>query len=230
VKSIRQLKCLNKTTKILFRLLASLLLACALTSCISTAKNLTHDKATTQTALSEGKSVVFGRIHWLENGKEKKIGRGMFDFYIKPSLLRLEDKSRTLCDVGENGEFVWALSPGTYVINRMEYRDTWSGNYFFLPQIAFRISEPQKTYYIGTLEAEVETKRDFIGGLSMKANFFIVDQSDQAYHDNAAQNGVDQDSIVKALMVHEKGLPRTFDTTAEYNIGLQLLNAIFMGM
>jgi hypothetical protein len=99
-----------------------------------------------------------------------------------------------------------------------------------LPQIAFRISEPQKTYYIGTLASEVETKRDLIGGLSMKARFHIVDQSDQVYQDYADRNDIEQNAILKALMVHEKGLPRTFDTTAEYNIGLQLLNAIFMGM
>ena len=214
----------------ILRLLVLLGLTFTLCACVSTSQNLSGKQASIATSLAEGNSVVFGKIHWIENGKEKKIGKGLFDFYIKPSLLRLEDKTRTLAEVGENGQFVWALAPGTYVINRLEYRDNWSGNYFFVPQVGFRVHDPQKTYYIGQLDAEFTSERDLIGGLSGNARFKVVDHSAVAYPIYADKAGTDSSSLEKSLMVHEKNLPRTFDTTAEFNLGMQLLNAILSGM
>lgn len=201
-----------------------------LASCVSTAQNISGNEKLAAETISNNKSLVFGNILWLENGKQKKIGSGIFDFYIKPDLLRLEDKARIICDVGENGNFVWALEPGTYVINKMQYRDTWSGNYFFVPKSGFRIAKPGETYYIGQLEVNFEPKRDFIGGLSGIANFSINDQSPQAYEKFSQENKISPETIKKALMVHDTRLPSTFDTTAEFNIGMQLLNALLSAM
>lgn len=197
---------------------------------MSTAKNLSDVEGATQITFAEGKSIVYGQVIWIENGEQKKIGSGIFDFFIKPSLLRLEDKARILCDVGEYGDFSWALEPGTYVINKIQYRDTWSGNYFFVPQIGFRISEAQKVYYIGSLKADCETERDLIGGLFIKAKFTIEDHSEQATSDYSQKKSFSREEIETALMVQDNRLPRTFDTTAEYNIGLQILNAILQAM
>jgi hypothetical protein len=207
-------------------LLTCFLLVGAISSCTSTAQNLLDDSSLVVPELPKGRSLVVGQVYWLENGKQKEIGKRIFEFYVKPNLLRLEDRAGTLCNVGKEGEFAWALSPGTYVIDRIVYRDTWSGNYFFMPQIAFRIGAPQKTYYIGTLKADLETKRDLIGGLSGKASFSVLDQSDEFYPDLVARSSIDPDSIVKSLMVHEKGLPRRFVTSADFNMALQLLNTM----
>ena len=201
-----------------------------LASCASTTKNISSDEVLAQKAIESNQSLVFGNILWVENGQQKTISTSIFGFYIKPSLLRLEDKARILCDVGENGDFIWALEPGTYVINKMEYRDTWSGNYFFVPKVAFRISEAERTHYIGQLDVNFETKRDLIGGLSGQAEFSINDHSPTVYEKFSKENGIPKDDIGKALMVHDTRLPSTFDTTVEFNIGLQLINAILATM
>lgn len=212
---------------VLFLLLPLTLL---LTSCVSKKQNISGNASLIQSAIQGGESIVFGNVLWIEKGKQKKIGSGIFDFYIKPNLLKLEDKSRIICDVGENGDFVWTLEPGTYVINKMQYRDAWSGNYFFVPHVAFRIKEPGEIYYIGQLEVGFEPKRDLIGGLSGQAKFTINDKSPESYESFTQENNIHKEYIQKSLMIHDKRLPTTFDTTAEFNIGMQLINAILSTM
>jgi len=223
-------KIIPEASSHILRLLFIFTLTFVLSSCVSTAKNISNDEALAKKTIESNQSLVFGNILWIENGQQKTIGTSIFGFYIKPSLLRLEDKARILCDVGENGDFVWALEPGTYVINKMEYRDTWSGNYFFVPKVAFRVAETGATIYIGQLEVNFETKRDLIGGLSGQAKFSINDHSPQVYEKFSKENGLPKKSIEKALMVHDTRLPSTFDTTAEFNIGLQLINAILSAL
>lgn len=179
---------------------------------------------------SGSKSVVIGRIQWLEHGKEKKIGKGLFDFSVSPLLLRMEDRSRILGKVDEDGRFVWTLAPGIYVINRINYRDTWSGNYFMVPQVAFRVPEKGKAYYIGTLKADFASKRDFIGGLSGRVSVTIEDQSQRDDGIMAQDLGIASKDMEKSLMVHSKKIPRTIDTTPEFNMAMQILNTILFGM
>lgn len=216
--------------RVCLHILCLLMLLFSLSACLSTVQNISGNDTAVQETLTNDKSLVFGNILWIEKGKQKKIGSGMFDFYIKPDLLRIEDKARIICDVGENGDFVWALEPGTYVINKMQYRDTWSGNYFFIPKSAFRIADPGKAYYVGQLEVHFEPKRDLIGGLSGKATFAVNDQSPEVYKKFLRENNLPLEDIQKTLMVHDPRLPNSFDTTAEFNIGVQLLNAILSAM
>ena len=218
---------MKPANKFLFLLL---FFALALTSCVSTKQNVAGDTALINEAIQSNESIVFGNILWIEKGKQKEIGSGIFDFYVKPDLLRLEDKSRIICDVGKNGDFVWTLKPGTYVINKMQYRDTWSGNYFFVPHVAFRIKEDGETFYIGQLEVNFEPKRDLIGGMSGKAKFTVNDNSPESYERFSQDSNINKESIQKSLMIHDTRLPTTFDTTAEFNIGMQLINAILSAM
>lgn len=211
-------------------LILILSLTLSLSSCISTKQNITGNDSLIQDAIQGDESIVFGNVLWVEKGEQKKIGSGIFDFYVKPDLLRLEDKARILCDLGENGDFVWALKPGTYVINKMQYRDTWSGNYFFVPHVAFRIDEHGGTFYIGQLEVNFEPKRDLIGGMSGKAKFTINDKSPASYERFSQENDISKESIQKALMIHDTRLPTTYDTTSEFNVGIQLINAILSAM
>ncbi len=218
-----------KIARLLVRLII-LFLVGAISACVAPIKNVKERSELVQAVTSGNKSVVFGRIQWLENGEEKKIGNGTFEFSISPILLRMEDRSKTNAEVDENGEFVWILDPGTYVINRINYRDPWSGKYFMVPQVALHVPEKGKIYYIGTLKSDFASKRDFIGGQSGQFKLMIVDQSEGSYAAFAKKSEIIQTNIEKSLMVHEQNLPRTIDTTTEFNITLRILNAIFLGM
>jgi len=65
-------------------------------SCISTVENISDNQQLVKETITKEKSLVFGNILWLENGKQKKIGSSIFDFYVKPDLVKLEDKTRVV--------------------------------------------------------------------------------------------------------------------------------------
>lgn len=216
-------------SKLLRRLVAIFLLG-ALSACVSPTQNITEPRAWEQ-ALSSGKqSVVIGRIEWLEHGKARRIGKGLTQFSVTPMLLRMEDKSRTKGELDENGAFIWALQPGTYVIYRINYRDPWSGNYFMVPKVAFRVPETGKIYYVGTLRADFASKRDIIGGLSGLVKVSVEDRSQRGGTALAEGLGMPPKEVQTSLMVHDAKLPRTIDTTAEFNLAVQILNAIGFGL
>lgn len=212
------------------RWLVALTAAALLSACFSTTPNLKEQGNAGQALSSADTSVVFGRIRWTEHGTEKTFGKGLFGSSITPNLLRIEDKSRIRADVDKNGEFIWKLKPGIYVINKIDYRDSWSGNYFTVPQVAFRVPEAGKVYYIGTLEVDFASKRDLIGGLSGQVRSRVVDNAPRGYDATARELGIQPDPIDKSLMVHVSGLPGTIDTTKEFNVTVQLLNAVFFGL
>ena len=207
-----------------------LLVTILVVACAPAAKKNVNAQADWQQALSgTEESIAVGRIEWMENG-EHKLNEKMLGGYrlLTPGLLRLEDKTRISAELDEQGRFAWQLPPGTYVLNRINYRDSWSGNYFFVPKTAFRIDRPGLAYYVGTLRADFSKQRDFIGGVSGLARFEIRDEYQQAAVHHAA--GFRSIDVKKALMVRDEKLPRTIDTTQEFNLTIQILNAIFMGM
>lgn len=212
-----------------FSLFIALLLVCALSGC-TTAAHIKNPAEFSRARSGKDSSLVFGRIQWIEKGEEKKLGKGILTMSLTPHLFKLEDKSRTVGEISENGNFVWTLSTGTYLINKIAYRDTWSGNYLFVPKVAFRVPENGKIYYAGTLKAEFDPKRDIIGGLSGKVRFSTWDTGDTDLI--AFQNRFNMNSgeIEKSLMVHDSRLPQTLETTDEFNLAVKILNAILYGL
>ncbi|MGD2054719.1 MAG: hypothetical protein PVG45_11490, partial [Gammaproteobacteria bacterium] len=79
-----------------------------------------------------------------------------------------------------------------------------------------------------TLHAEFSKERDLIGGVSGVVRFEIRDEYQKAeiHH----KTGFKSIEVRKALMVRNETLPSTIDTTEEFNLSIQILNAIFMGM
>jgi hypothetical protein len=200
-----------------------------LSGCFTTVKNVNNKDSFNAVIESEGKSLVIGKILWLENGKERKGDGGLFSSYITPQLLRLENRQKIMAELDENGNFAWLLEPGFYVINRLNYRDVWSGNYFFVTQSAFMIKENSKFYYVGTLKMNFMPKRDLIGGLSGVASFEIMDEGESGYTATALRFGLEPDVIEKSLMVHDKRLPLKYNTTVEFNAAISLLNLLLLG-
>lgn len=195
--------------------------------CVTTEKTIETEAEIRQ--VEGNQSVVFGRIEWREDGEKKKIGTGVFTMSLEPQLLRLEDKTRITGEVNEGGRFVWSLEPGTYLVNKIAYRDPWSGNYFVTPKVAFAVPESGKTYYVGVLECDFEPKRDFIGGLSGSVTCKTLDQSDQDYEYLATKFAISGEDVEKSVMIHDTRLPGTVDTTAEFNLAMSIINAVLYG-
>ena len=207
-----------------FNVIFFLALVGLIAGCVTTEPNIIETGAWEQAQLSESTSIVFGRVLWLENGTQKMTDSSAF--YVEPRLLRLEDKSRHLGRISENGEFAWALAPGNYVVDRIIYRDTWSGMYYFVPKVGFRIPEKGKTYYIGTLRADFSPKRDFIGGLSGQAKISIENDREDTYEVIEEHLRIPENDIENSLMVHDERLPAPIETDIAVLLATQIMNSI----
>jgi len=197
--------------------------------CVTTEPNIKSASELSQIQEKDS-SIVFGKIEWTENGEKKEFDEGLFGSWVKPNLMKMEDETRIECDISEDGEFVWSLTPGKYLMHKIHYRDSWSGSYFIVPKVAFIVPEKGKVYYIGTLKGESHTKRDLIGGLSGSTKFTIEDNYKQDARNFRKKFNTSSRKIKKLLMKHDKQLPQTPETTAEYNIALELINAVLMGI
>lgn len=182
------------------------------------------------TEVEKNRSLVFGQIEWFENGERKKLKKGLFSMYVLPHLIKMEDKTRLMGEIDDGGHFVWSLEKGTYMIHKMMYRDPWSGNYFVVPKVAFNVPENNETYYIGTLLCEYEPERDLIGGLSGIVKFRIKDDLDDDYSDFKKRFKKSNLDTQKSLMIHDQRLPESIETTAEFNIAVSIINALFFGL
>ena len=215
------------TARTLTRRAFGLGLASALAGCQMNTENIQSQEDWNKARPTADQSIVVGRIRWIEGGKERRMSNRFYSWGIDPRLRNLNTGKQTFAKLDEGGHFRWSLDPGIYVIDRLNYRDPVSGSYFFVPQIGFKVAKGGQVYYIGTLEVHFFPKRGTFGSLSGPALFGVKDEM-RAEGDYIRRTlGVDPGKVGKALMVHDKKLPRSFDTTQEFNVGLTLLNAFF---
>lgn len=215
-----------------FNQVRKLLLICVsigLCSCVFPTQNI-RDAADWKQVISSGnKSVVFGRIEWLEQGKDKKI-----DTIFGPvvlNLLRMEDRSNSYGQVDENGDFIWALEPGTYFINKITYVRPFGGTHFIYPRAAFRIPDRSKTFYIGSLKVDFAVLPDRIGLVPTQVNIIVVDQGEVGYAATIEKLKLDSTRLEKSLLFQDKRLPETVDPNAEsFMRAVNILNLISTGM
>lgn len=188
---------------------------------------LIDSKAEYQTASQDsGKSIVFGRVRWIENGTERPIDQGMFGWSISPRLRRLEDNKYIQGSFDPGGRFRWSLPPGTYVIDRINYRDPMTGGYIIVPKVAFSVPAAGRTYYAGTLRADAATDRDFFG-VSGAIKFTIVDDYRSEARKFQSIVGLPPNQLEKRLMVQDDSLPDSFDNSTEAQLAITLLGAFF---
>ena len=209
----------------------STLILLFLNGCVTTSEPNIKSASELSQIEEKDNSIVFGKIEWTENG-EKKVFKeeGLMGTWVKPNLMNMEDETRVECDISEGGEFVWSLPPGKYLMHKIHYRDSWSGSYFIVPKVAFTVQEKGRVYYIGTLKGESYTKRDLIGGLSGSTKFTIQDNYKQDSRNFRKKFSSSSRKIKKSLMIHDKRLPQTPETTTEYNIAMELISAVLRGM
>ena len=125
--------------------------------------------------------------------------------------------------LGAGGHFRWSLPPGTYLIDRIVYRE-FSGNYFVVPKVMFRVPEAGGVYYAGTLRVDAATTRGFFG-VSGAMKFSIVDEYKSELSAIEAALGVRPDQVEKRLMVQDDRLPDSIDNSSEAQLAITLLGA-----
>lgn len=158
--------------------------------------------------------LIFGGIRWIENGEERKnflsfSGLDVFKIGFKISLqvLRVEDMKEGTIEVEKDGKFFVLLPKGTYIIHRLDWEDI--GRNWLVPKVAFKITEDPHSYYLGTLNIDIKTKRNFFGDPMVKElEIHIEDEEGKArevYQKRYPQQDV---QVAKALMIHNPSIPR----------------------
>ncbi|MHC4450654.1 MAG: hypothetical protein ACYS0E_11055 [Planctomycetota bacterium] len=197
-----------------------LCLGCASTGNIDEASELSEEAA------REDRSIVFGRVRWIQDGEAKEIGDSYFEMQLTPHLLRMEDKKRIEAEVDSGGHFVWSLEPGTYLMHMLIYRDPWAGAAQLVPKVAFAVPENGKVYYVGTLRATYEMKRDFLGTPRGPVYFSVMDERREEEQRLRDELGLEAPLVTSSVMRHDDRLPKSVETTEGFRIASVILTAI----
>jgi len=212
---------MNEVLQKLILILAAITLflaGCGPTAKYKTVKYIRNTEELTQAGVPGEDSIVFGRIKWIEAGKEKKV-------VAIPYLLKLENEAKITCQVSKEGDFVWSLEKGTYFMNVIEYR-SWTGMQLFNPKVVFYVPESGKVYYIGTLRAEFEPKREplyYLGLIQGEIRFSILNEVERDWAEFQNKFSIASTEFEKILMVQDPMLPDTIGTTESDLLLLDLL-------
>ena len=210
-------------------MLLFLCMSIALSACVFPTPNV-REPADWKQAISSGRqSVVFGRIQWMEHGQEKTING--ITSPVVPNLLRMEDKSNRYGQVDDHGEFVWALEPGTYFIDKITYVRPLAGTHFIYPRAAFRVPDSGRTYYIGTLKVDFARFADRVGLVPDQVSVDVADQGEPAYAHALEKLKLHSADVEKSLLVQDRRLPDSVDANAEsFMRAMTVLNLLFSGV
>lgn len=198
-----------------------------LSGCLAV-ENIDTQTAAQTASASADRSIVYGRLKWVENGQEPDLeGDDMFGQRVQrvvPRLKRAEDNTTVTVELDNAGHFVWSLQEGTYIIDKMQLSIPGYGSGFFVPKVAFTVPENGKSYYIGTLRADAMVDANF-WGTDGAARFSIEDEmrSENAYVRRKLGNSFATGQ--KSLMVQNEKLPDSFDTTEEFKVLMLILGA-----
>jgi hypothetical protein len=171
-------------------------------------------------------SIVFGRIRWMEHGKECEIGDGYTSMSITPHLTRMEDEQRITGEVDEGGHFVWSLEPGAYLMHMIVYRDPWSGTNQLVPKVAFAVREKGRVYYVGTLNADFAKERNFLGQVGGNVRLWVTDENAKETVRLRDELGLGPQAVEPALMRRDERLPLNIETTAGFRLAQHILWSI----
>ena len=122
-------------------------------------------------------ALVFGRVRWIQNGKERNDYWSAAGWNIWPEYYRIEDGKHGTLAVADDGTFAWQFPSGTYLAYQVKWFDTWDGPHRLPLRLAFRVPDAQHAYCIGTIIMKLEAKRDVIGGLWFKNWDLVLDDT-----------------------------------------------------
>jgi hypothetical protein len=197
-----------------------------LTACASTPS---PDNTTSQIDLQslDGKTLVYGRIRWLENGAEKNTGEDARNQSISPKYLRIEDMEQGALTVEADGHFFWVLPEGTYMLHQIHWFDPWDGPHRINPSIAFYVPGEQEALCIGTLNVDILGKRDVIGGLWIKGRSITIDDECEDIYQQHINPELNQMTL---LMAHNQGLPDRPEALENRDKLIDFIRAIIPGL
>ena len=157
----------NQSHNFLFKLLVCFCALVGFTSSAIASDGADSSTSSAPPALSDSKSVVFGKFRLLMNGYETELGQGLFGNTAALRLYRADDQAEFTGRVGKDGEFSLELAPGDYYVMSISFKhrgETIEPETNFM----FNVSADHEASYIGTIMLEATFSSGYNG---MKGTF-----------------------------------------------------------
>lgn len=130
-----------------------LIAAAGLAGCASTAKNIGSGETLDEAVSAATDTVVFGKFRLVRNGQEIRLGEGIFANSATLELQKSGSDGRIVGEVGRDGEFAWALEPGSYSMSSIGF--SFRGEKVeSQTSFSFAVSADHRASYVGTITLE----------------------------------------------------------------------------
>jgi hypothetical protein len=217
-----------------YKVVILLMLGISFSACTSNIQpNEQQAKSTSETISTklENEAIAYGRIRWIENGKDRENYKSSLGWNIQPRFLRMDDMQTGALNVGADGIFTWRFSSGTYLIHQIHWFDAWDGHHRLTPKVAFNIPPDGRAYCLGTLVIDLQSKRDIIGGLWVQGwTIRIEDECDSLHQQFSATMPESSMEYSKSLMIHNQDIPDRPEQLENKDKALEFIRAIIPGL
>ena len=136
-----------------FRLATATLAVALLAGCATSTGTIDSSKAASN-AVDDSESIVFGKFTLYRNGKAAKLDDGLFAGTT--AFLHVNDDNgarQIVGQVGEDGEFAWALEPGNYQVSALDFYHRGERQEIEAG-LDFKVPADGKPVYVGTITLE----------------------------------------------------------------------------
>lgn len=149
--------------------------ACAAALTASGCSNLPQTAATdSRLSPAAGQAVVIGKFRLVKNGAEVNLGDG---FLANKAVLHVEDsagREQLSAAVGPNGEFTWALEPGSYQLSGIDFM-VRGQRMNVDSRFEFDATSTAEATYVGTITLQTSFDSGYYGLNGVIDNYSIVD-------------------------------------------------------
>lgn len=180
-------------------------LLAGLSGCATTAGNIDSAAELARETGDPAAAVVFGRFELLRNGHEVAFGDGIFASSATLNLAEAGSARPIVGQIGRDGEFAWALEPGTYRVTSIGFR--YQGQKIRPPTgFTFTVPEGYRASYVGTITLEASFDRGLLGTRAQVDRYSISDDCAAECGDRLSRLGVDANQSTRTLFSWERSV------------------------
>ncbi len=143
-------------------------------------------------------AVVFGKFRLVRNGHEMQFGDSIFANTATLTVYDARDGREINGKVGRDGQFAWALKPGTYHVSSVGFK--YHGERVEPPTgFTFTVSPDHKATYVGTMMLEASFSAGQYGTNGTIDKYTVSNDCATDCASQLARLGLDADSTTTAL-------------------------------
>ncbi|WP_405232014.1 hypothetical protein [Lentisalinibacter salinarum] len=195
---------MGKMRRLIFAAAGGCLLA-GLSGCATTAGNIDSAAELAGETGEPAATVVFGRFELMRNGHQVAFGDGIFASSATLNLAEAGSPQPIVGRIGRDGEFAWALEPGTHRVTSIGFR--YQGQKIRPPTgFTFTVPEGYRASYVGTITLEATFDRGLLGTRVHVDRYTISDDCAAECDGRLSRLGLDANQSTRTLFSWERSV------------------------